>query len=141
MEITLVFGLEKVQKCAELHGCGLEISLADGSSLGDGNIVQMLSEILRYEWINDSLPEDSVVKDTLKVFNDAGDGLAKPRAGGDGEEFEKDLENYQDHKHLLQLLHGCFHMDPSKRFSAKEALKQPFFHELSKDDDDEVLLD
>lgn len=141
MEIILVFGLERVQKCAELHGCGLEISLGEGSSLGDGNIVQMLSEILRYEWIHDSLPEDSVVRDTLKVFNDAGDGLVKPRPGGDHEDFERDLENYQDHKYLLQLLHGCFSMDPSKRLSAKDALKQPFFHELAKVDDDEVLLD
>lgn len=141
MEMTLVFGLEKIQKCAELHGCGLEISVPDGSALGDGNLVQLLSEVLRYEWINDCLPEDSVARDTLKVFNEAGDNLAKPRAGDNPEEHEKNLENYQDHKHFIQLLYGCFHMDPSKRLTAKEALKQPFFKELAKVDEDEVVLD
>lgn len=133
IEMTLVFGLEKLQKCAELHGCGLEISLGD-STIGDGNLVQMLSEVLRYEWINDSLPEDSVVRDTLKVFNEAGDGFAKPQN-------DEDMANYYDHKHLVQLLYGCFNLDASKRFSAKDALRQPFFRELAAADDDEVLLD
>lgn len=52
----------------------------------------------------------------------------------------KRMENYNDHKHLLQLLYGCFHMDPSKRLSSKGILKLPFFNELINSQDDEVIL-
>ena len=42
------------------------------------------------------------------------------------EDFTKRHDDYKDHKYLMELLYGCFKMDPSKRLSAREILQLPF---------------
>ncbi|CUM62652.1 uncharacterized protein PRCAT00000206001 [Priceomyces carsonii] len=141
LELALVFGIEKLQKCAELHGCGLEIDL-EHMQTDHVSILQLICIFLRYEWDNESFPKDSVVWDTLKLFNKEGDKLIAPKEGtpDNFDNFQIDTENYEDHKNLIELLNGCFQMDPKKRMSAKYILKLPFFEELKNKQEDEVLF-
>lgn len=146
LELALIFGIEKLQRCAELHGCGLEINLTNMAQ-SSGNLVKVLSDFIRHENENDCFPPDSVIQDTLKLFNKAGDKLVKPQFVGDlndadaqYEGFKKNIEDYKDHKYLIELLYGCFRMDPTKRLSAREILQLPFFQELATSQDDDVLL-
>ncbi|CAH6720709.1 cell division control protein 7 [[Candida] jaroonii] len=137
IEIALMFGLEKLIKCADLHGCGLEINLENLSNQNpnDGNLLKLIYVLLDHEIVNDSVPEDSVIYETMRLFNSAKDGF---KASDEVDDMDKD--NYNDHKNLFDLLYGCFSMDPSKRLSAKEILKMPFFDELNQDFDDDVIL-
>lgn len=148
IEIILIFGLEKLQKCAELHGCGLEITIPEvQASNYNGNLVKFLAVILAYEDENGCLPPDSVIFDTLKYFDRKSFTLVKPALSGgddmttaDYDKYKADLDGYNDLKHFLQILYGCFSMDPSKRLSASQLLKSPFFSELETQKDEEVLL-
>lgn len=141
-ELAIMFGIDKLQKCAELHGCGLEISLVRNANKTYSNLIHVLSEFLNFESMLDAIPKDSVIYDTLAILSRKGDSFEKPELNSDESEesFMKHMENYNDHKHLLQLLYGCFHMDPSKRLSSKGILKLPFFNELINNQDDEVIL-
>lgn len=141
-ELAIMFGIDKLQKCAELHGCGLEISLVRNVNKTYSNLIHVLSEFLNFESMLDAIPKDSVIYDTLTVLSQKGDSFEKPVLQNDDteESLMKRMENYNDHKHLLQLLYGCFHMDPSKRLSSKGILKLPFFNELINSQDDEVIL-
>lgn len=142
-ELAIMFGIDKLQKCAELHGCGLEISLVRNSNKTYSNLIHVLSDFLNFESMLDAIPKDSVIYDTLAVLSQKGDSFEKPllHSNESEESFMKRMENYNDHKHLLQLLYGCFHMDPSKRLSSKGILKLPFFNELiNSSQDDEVIL-
>lgn len=132
LELVLIFGLEKMQQCAELHGCALDINLPNiNSNTSSGNLVQVIGDFLRHEWENGTFPPDSVALDTIKILNEAGSAFVKPNT---------DQGNYYDHIHMMQLLSGCFKMDPSKRLSAKDVLKLPFFDDLRSNEDDEVIL-
>ncbi|KAK6458055.1 kinase-like domain-containing protein [Scheffersomyces xylosifermentans] len=147
LELALIYGVEKLQRCAELHGCGLEINI-DNLTQTSGNLIKILSDFLRHENENGCYPPDSVVEDTLKLFNEEGDKFVKPSIGENSpektdrgyEKFKKDIEDYKDHKYLIELFYSCFKMDPSKRLSAKEILQLPFFQELATSQDDDVLL-
>lgn len=148
MELVLLFGIEKLQKCAELHGCGLEMNVPKVlTSSFNGDLIKFLCTVLEYEKENGCLPEDSVIYDTLKFLDSKSNTLVKPVLDTSAEvtdtaydEFKKNLEEYNDVKNLFKLLHGCFSMDPSKRLSAAQLLKMPFFGELELHKDDEVLL-
>lgn len=152
IELTLIFGLEKMTKCAELHGCGFEINLSHiGQQSFNGNLVKLIHTFLQYEWENDTFPLDSVVVDTLKYIDPKTYALIKPTKIPEGQEsecgdlndynqYKQDFEGYDDLKKLLQLLNGCLNIDPRKRLSAEEILKLPFFSELDHDHDDEVLI-
>lgn len=144
LELALIFGFEKLKKCAELHGCGLVINL-DKPDTMNGNLVKILHDLLAYENEQGCIPEDSVIHDTLKLFNETGDKFVRPIEPSEhddsgAESFEEKLESYRDHKHLMELLYSCFIMDPSKRLCAKQMLKLPFFDELATNLDDEILL-
>ncbi|KAG7665949.1 CDC7 [[Candida] subhashii] len=153
LELALIFGLERLQKCAELHGCGLEISLNDVNS-SNGNLLKIIYDFLKYEADNECFPSDSVVFDTLGLFNETGMKLVKPGEymgttsgeGGDDDDddeyarFKEMVENYKDHRNFMELLYACFRMDPLKRLDAKQILKLPFFHELSQGYDEDVIL-
>lgn len=147
MEIIVVFGVDKMQKCAELHGCGLEINapLVQKTAF-NGNLVRFLSVTLINEEKNGCLPPDSVIYDTLKFLDQDSNKLVKPVIEEDEtstkaqEMYKSDMEDYYDLKHFLQLLYNCLSMDPAKRSSATQLLKSPFFNELELDKDDEVLL-
>lgn len=144
LELALVFGIEKLKKCAELHGCGLVINL-DKSDLIGGNLIKILYDLLNYENEQSCFPENSVIFDTLKAIGENGERFVKPSHDNlDTQEkidqYEKDLENYKDHKHLMELLYSCFQMDPLKRFTAKQAMKLPFFDELNTKIEDEILI-
>ena len=54
------------------------------------------------------------------------------------EDFTKRHDDYKDHKYLMELLYGCFKMDPSKRLSAREILQLPFFHEILQISEDDT---
>lgn len=147
MEIMLIFGVEKLQKCAELHGCGLELSIPNiQQSSFNGNLIKFLAVVLGHEEQNQCLPPNSVIADTIKYLDDKNYTLIKPTSGRESasqaelEEYKAELEGYHDIKHMLQLLHGCFSMDPTKRLSASQLLKLPFFGKLDPHKDDEVLL-
>lgn len=133
LELVLVFGLEKLQQCAELHGCGLEVSLPNVNSNGK-KLIEVIADFLKFEWENGTFPQDSVVSDTLKILNEKGDNFVEP-SGSNSE-----LENYRDHVDFIQMLNGTFRMDPVKRLSAKEVLKMPFFDDLSMKVEDEVIF-
>lgn len=148
MEIIIVFGVEKMQKCAELHGCGLELNtpLVTKTNI-NGNLVKFLSASLLYEERNGCLPPDSVIYDTLKFLEENSSRLVKPASTNENEtdskvceNFKKDMEDYYDLKHLLQLLYGCLNLDHTKRSTATQLLRSPFFEELETSGDDEVLL-
>lgn len=148
IEIILIFGMEKLQKCAELHGCGLEITIpAVQASNYNGNLIKFLAVILAYEDENSCLPPDSVIYDTLKYLDRKNFSLIKPTLSSDDktttadyDKYKADMDGYNDLKHFLQILYGCFSMDPSKRLSASQLLKSPFFSELETQKDEEVLL-
>lgn len=146
IEILIVFGVEKMQKCAELHGCGLEINapLVQKTTF-NGNLVKFLSVTLINEEKNGCLPPNSVIYDTLKFLDQDSNKLVKPvieeEASAQAQElYKNDMEDYYDLKHFLQLLYNCLSMDPVKRSSATQLLRSPFFSELELDKDDEVLL-
>lgn len=145
LELSLIFGLERLQKCAELHGCGLEISL-NTFNQSSGNLLKIIYDFLKFEVDNGCFPSDSVVFDTLELFNDSGSKFMKPADLNDEVEdsayakFKQKHENYKDHKYFMELLYSCFRMDPSKRLDAKQILKLPFFHELSQSQDDDVIF-
>lgn len=147
IEILLIFGHDKLQKAVELHGCGLEVNMQSAvSSSFNGNLVKFLSSILHHESENESLPPDSVIHDTLAYLDPKNNVLIKPTLESTDvtddqyEEYKRKLEGYTDLKHLLQLLYGCFSMDPQKRLNASQLLKLPFFSELKVHKDDEVVL-
>ncbi|QRG39380.1 hypothetical protein FDK38_003822 [Candidozyma auris] len=147
IEILLIFGQDKLQKAAELHGCGLEVNLQGAVATSfNGNLVKFLSSVLHHEKENESIPTDSVIHDTLAYLDPRQHVLIKPTietsdvTDNQYEDYRKKLEGYTDLKHLLQLLYGCFSMDPSKRLSASQLLKLPFFSELKAHEDDEVVL-
>ncbi|KAG5417661.1 CDC7 [Candida metapsilosis] len=150
VELAWIFGYEKLVKCAELHGCGLEISMNQVHK-SNGNLIKILYDFLKTEVDNESVPEDSVVYDTLNLFNSTGDKFIRPTYVEDEnmsqdernlmiDGFRKEMEDYKDHKYLMELLYSCFRLDPSKRLTAKEVLQLPFFHELSPLDKDEDVV-
>lgn len=148
VEILLIFGSEKLQKCAELHGCGLEISIPNILSTSyNGNLVKLLASVLSHEEENECLPPDSVIYDTLKYLDAKTNTLIKPTIPSSQDatseeynQFKKDFEGYNDLKHLLQLLYASVNLDPHKRHSASQLMKAPFFNEMAIHKDDEVLL-
>lgn len=147
VEIILLFGVEKLQKCAELHGCGLEINAPNVTATSfNGNLIKFVSTVLSYEDENESIAPDSVIHDTLKYMDNRSYSLVKPQHVSEDptpeqyEQYKNDLAEYHDVKHLLNLLYGCFSMDANKRLSASQLLKLPFFSELDTHNDDEVLL-
>lgn len=157
LELTLIFGLDKLTKCAELHGCGFEVNLPHIQQTSfNGNLIKLVDSFLRHEWDHEAFPADSVVQDTLKYIDGKNYTLKKPvyhEADSekveeidascqiqDYDEFKQNLEDYNDLKQLLHLFYGCFHMDPHKRLSAKQILKLPFFGELIRHQDDELIL-
>ncbi|KAI5952985.1 CDC7 [Candida theae] len=151
LELAWIFGYDKLVKCAELHGCGLEISIGQLHK-SNGNLIKILYDFLKTEVDNDSVPEDSVLYETLNLFNSTGDKFVRPTFVEDPnmsqdernimvDEFRKEMEDYKDHKYLMELLYSCFKLDPTKRLTAKEILELPFFHELSPlDKDDDVVF-
>lgn len=150
LELAWIFGYEKMIKCAELHGCGLEISMNQLHKF-NGNLIKILYDFLKTEVDNDSVPEDSVIYDTLNLFNSTGEKFIRPAYIEEPnisqhernlmiDEFKKEMEDYKDHKYLMELLYSCFKLDPTKRLTAKEILQLPFFHELSPLDKDEDVV-
>ncbi|RCK66656.1 Cell division control protein 7 [Candida viswanathii] len=140
LELAWIFGHDKLLKCAELHGCGLEISMPEVHK-ASGNLIKTMHDFLVTEEANGCFPSDSVVYDTLALFNERGDKFVKPvytiREGISekekqqvNDEFRKKHDDYKDHKYLVDLLHCCFRMNPQKRLSAGEILELPFFHEI-----------
>ena len=148
LELAWIFGYDKMAKCAELHGCGLEISMPEIHK-SNGNLIKIMYDFLMQEHINGCFPSDSVVYDTLELINELGEKFVKPvytiREGISdiekmkiNEDFTKRHDDYKDHKYLMELLYGCFKMDPSKRLSAREILQLPFFHEILQISEDDT---
>lgn len=144
LELAIIFGIEKLQKCGELHGCGLEINLDNfhHHNPNDGNVLNFIGKSLRYEHMNQGLPSDSPIYETLELLSEEGDNFDKPSSNWytNEDEFKKALDNYNDHVQFLDLLMRCFDMDPHKRLSANEVLNTPFFDELRPNYDDDIIL-
>lgn len=145
VELAIIFGLEKLQKCSELHGCGLEINLPNLNTNypSDGNILKMIYVSLNHELQEEAIPHDSTILDTLKVFNEHGNGFndsLKDFKDSALDHERKLYEIYMDHKNLYELLMGCLHVDHGKRLAAEDVLRLPFFEELSESYDDDVIL-
>lgn len=147
IEIILIFGVEKMQKCAELHGCGLEINMKGVSTSSfNGNLIKFLCTVLAHESESGCFPPDSVINETMEFLDTKKMTLCKPQLDSEVAtseeygEFKRKLEGYTDLKHLLQLLYGCFSMDPNKRLSAESLLALPFFNELKAHKEEDVVL-
>lgn len=128
IEIASIFGIDKLKKCAELHGCGLEVHLPRIETGYNGNLAKIMFEFFSFEMENGCFPPDTVVEETMRVFE-----------GGKMVRKEGDDENYEDHKTLIELLHACFAMDPQKRLSAKEVMEMEYFAELRGEEEEVVL--
>ena len=74
LELAWIFGYDKMAKCAELHGCGLEISMPEIHK-SNGNLIKIMYDFLMQEHINGCFPSDSVVYDTLELINELGENL------------------------------------------------------------------
>ncbi|KAI3404358.2 CDC7 [Candida oxycetoniae] len=157
VELALIFGYDQLVRCAALHGCGLEISMNEVTNPAHkGNLIKVLYDFLKKEVDTQGIPSDSVIYDTMDLFSSNGDKFIKPKwEEVDGlsiktrnemmNNYATKIENYKDHKYLMELLGCCFKMDPGKRLTAKQILKLPFFYELSHLDheeyeDDDVIL-
>ncbi|KAI5951268.1 CDC7 [Candida jiufengensis] len=140
LELAWIFGYEKMVKCAELHGCGMEISISDIYK-SSGNLFKILFGFLKEEIDNSSIPDDSVIYDTFKLFDSNGEKFLKPYFVEDKDEpsemneyqarKDKEIDNYKDHKLLMDLLYSCLRLDANKRLTAKQVLNHPFFQELT----------
>lgn len=144
VEMAIFFGLDPLQKCAELHGCGLELNLSSLYQNSNHDFLKLVSDSLTHESYEKALPENSVIYDTISALSKDGSGFDDSLDKLKDSSSEKDritYENYRDHKNLYDLLVGCLNMDPSKRLSSKAVLKLPFFHEISsQENDDDILL-
>lgn len=144
IELAIVFGIEKLIQCGELHGCGLEINLENLSNdqPNEGNILRLIKILLNYEITNQGVAQDSVIHDTFKLINEEGTKFEEPQQGNYSNLslYSQAKEDYDDHRNLFELLMGCVEMDPQKRLSAKEILRLPFFDDLHQDFDDDVIL-
>lgn len=148
VEILIVFGVDKTLRCAELHGCALDLNMPQVQRTSfNGNLVKFVGACLLHEERNGCLAPDSVIYDTVKFLEDGLGKLVRPACGKEGRaegsgggSAAKDLDDYYDLKHYLQLLYLCLNLDPIKRASATQLLKLPFFSELEAPGDDEVVL-
>lgn len=132
VETVLLFGASKLQKCAELHGCGLEINIPNlQQMLFGGDLIRFVLTVLDHERRHDSLPPGSVALDTLRFAS--GTSLVRPTE-------QQHVAEYTELKQLFQVLYACFNMDPAKRLGAAQLVKLPFFDSLRRSSD-EVILD
>lgn len=140
LELILIFGLDELTYCANLHGCNLEINLSKVPE--KKTLVSLLADFLFYEQENECFPLDSVVNDTLDAFDESRQKFVCPtfdKSFDSNEilnsdtykEFKKKQKNYYDHTNLIDLLMNCFKMNPFERSSAKDILSHPFFKDLN----------
>lgn len=132
VELTTIFGLKKMQECANLHGLGLD------STLNTLNKTTTLDELIHWclalEDNGDTLPKDCVAYDTLSVFNSDGHIVF-----GNADD-DKTISLKRQHQNAIEVMNHCFELDPSKRSSAAQILRLPFFNSMNGEEDDEVLI-
>ncbi|QLG71902.1 hypothetical protein HG535_0C02540 [Zygotorulaspora mrakii] len=163
LELCAIFGSKKIRKCAAIHGLGFEISglkYIKESGYPDG-LKGFVHDLLKKECQGGTLPDYSIAFETYEYLSQElhGERTIEPKlpdckATPEGPEAYE-LKRYQeeiwtDHYWCFQLLEQCFEMDPQKRSSANELLRDAFFNELNESgvyteiestDEDELTAD
>lgn len=125
-ELTTVFGLEPIKKCARLHGLGFECNLPRVEythSIGSIIYVAVLLDAKE----GDTFAEDSPAWELLVALDKKG----HPSNTKLGREYGEALE----------LLEACLRLNYKKRPTAREALEMDFFTKHQRHDTDTVMLE
>lgn len=131
VELTSIFGLKRMQDCANLHGLGLDANINTVNKTS--TIGELIHWCLSLERDADTLPNDSVAHETLSAFD--ADGVIRLK-----DENNDILTNKKQHQNVIEVIEGCFELDPEKRKSAGEILRLPFFRSMYGEEDDDVLI-
>lgn len=144
LELCTIFGWKELRKCAALHGLGFEASglLWDKPNGYPNGLKELVYDLLNKECTMGTFPEYSVAFETFGFLQqELHDRMSiEPQLPGtkanmdatDAYELKKYQEEiWSDHYWCFQVLEQCFEMDPQKRSSAEDLLKNPFFNELN----------
>lgn len=149
LELCAVFGWKTLRKCASLHGLGFAVNGLHHirEEPYPNGLKEFVYELLKKECDVGTFPEYSVAFETYQFLEqDLHDRVSiEPQLPVDvisdgNDEVAYSLKQYQeeiwtDHYWCFQLLEQCFEMDPQKRSSADELLKNAFFNELNDEED------
>ncbi|OBA18100.1 uncharacterized protein OGAPODRAFT_80854 [Ogataea polymorpha] len=124
IEITNIFGLSQMRKCAQLHGLGLESNLPKIESAQSLGALLYTSIFLEAKQ-GDTLAEDSPAWELLSALDKKG----RP----------SDTKLGSDYAEALEVLELCLRLNHNERITADDALKLPFFRSGSNDVDDIIL--
>ncbi|KAG7751845.1 hypothetical protein KL911_004423 [Ogataea haglerorum] len=124
IEITNIFGLSQMRKCAQLHGLGLESNLPKIESTQSLGALLYTSIFLEAKQ-GDTLAEDSPAWELLSALDKKG-RPAETKLGS-------------DYAEALEVLELCLRLNHNERITADDALKLPFFRSGSNDVDDIIL--
>ncbi|CEP23915.1 unnamed protein product [Cyberlindnera jadinii] len=132
VELSTVFGVREMKHTARLHGLGLETNL---NTLDKKySLMEIIYKTLALEQKKQTLPDDSVMFDTLRCYNSKGRIEINPL--DDDETKSMKRETLQ----VIEVMEQCFRMDPKDRPTAPQLLNLPFFKKDDDDDDDMILL-
>lgn len=114
MEITSIFGLTEMKKCAKLHGLGFECSAPkmDGHSIGELLLFCVSTDAKE----GDTFAPDSPAWEMLHALDKKGDPINNPMG--------------KEYKDAIELLEACLKLDFNERATATNALKMDFFKEI-----------
>lgn len=132
VELTSIFGLKKMQECAQLHGLVLDANLSTLNA--PLTIEELIHWCLQLESESSTIPSDSVAYDSLAAFNSDGHIVYTE------EDSDALISSKKQHQDALEVLNCCFELDPAKRASAAKILNLPFFKSLTGEEDDDVLI-
>lgn len=115
MEITNIFGVERMKECAKQHGLGFECvgtKIENGHSFGELLLFCVSTDAKE----GDTFGPDSPAWEILHVLDKKGERLNNSLG--------------REYKDAIELLGGLMKLDFNERISAREALKMDFFKEL-----------
>lgn len=117
-ELTTVFGVGRMKRCARLHGLGLETTVLHLAKCLGLLMAKLVRWCIDTEKRHHTLPKDSCALEVLEVV-------------GSDNVVDTLTPTGLAYKHAFGLLDQCFEMDPRKRITARDALRHPFFESLS----------
>ncbi|ANZ73629.1 BA75_00875T0 [Komagataella pastoris] len=128
IELTRIFSLAKMKKCAQLHGLCLETNIPDVQHVSLGELIYWAIDFDNKTSVSAFAP-DSPALELLEALNE--DGSVKDTPLG---------KEYGD---ALELLKACFQLNPNKRITANDAMNMPFFDAIRGENEelDEIILD
>lgn len=114
MEITNIFGLNEMKKCAKLHGLGFESTAPkiDGHSIGELLLFCVSTDAKE----GDTFAPDSPAWEILHALDKKGEPI--------------NTQLGKEYKEGIELLESCLKLDFNERVTATNALKMDFFKEV-----------